>query len=97
MGENENECNLLYIVDSDFEENMIKTFEDCLNRDKKIIEELKLSFNLYLIYTQQDLTLRHFIKESQEKIDELKSLINRLDKKEEIFMNIFHQFQQKLY
>ena len=83
MGENENECNLLYIVDSDFEENMIKTFEDCLNRDKKVIEELKLSFNLYLIYTQPDLTLRHFIKESWEKKDEIKSLINRLDKKEE--------------
>ena len=62
---------------------MIKTFEACLNRDKKIIKELKLSFNLYLIYTQPDLTLRHFIQESLEKKDEIKSLINRLDKKEE--------------
>jgi len=61
---------------------MIKPFEACLNRDKKVIEELKLSFNLYLIYTQPDLTLRHFIKESWEKKDEIKSLINRLDKKE---------------
>lgn len=60
---------------------MIKTFEACLNRDIKVIEELKLSFNLYLIYTQSELTLRYFIKESWEKKDEIKSLINRLDKK----------------
>ena len=63
----EKECNLLYIVDSDFGENMIKTFENCLERDEIIINENKLSFNLYLIYTQPDLALNHFIKESWEK------------------------------
>ena len=82
MKKNENECNLLYIVDSDFEENMIKTFEACLERDKKVIEELKLSFNLYLIYTQPNLALRRFFQESWEKKDEIKSLIIELNKKE---------------
>ena len=33
----ENECNLLYIVDSDFKENMVDIFEKCLKRDKEII------------------------------------------------------------
>ena len=46
---------------------MIKTFENCLERDEIIINENKLSFNLYLIYTQPDLALNHFIKESWEK------------------------------
>ena len=32
----ENECNLLYIVDSDFKENMVDIFEKCLKRDKEI-------------------------------------------------------------
>ena len=82
IGKNENECNLLYIVDSDFEENMIKIFEDCLNRDKIVIEELKLSFNLYLIYTQPDLALRHFIEESLKKKNEIESLFNKLSEKE---------------
>ena len=70
----EKECNLLYIVDSEFKEDMIKIFEKCLERDKIIIEELKLSFNLYLIYTQPDLALRHFIQESWEKKNKISLL-----------------------
>ena len=77
----EKECNLLYIVDSDFEENMIKTFENCLERDKIIIKDCELSFNLYLIYTQPDLALKHFIKESWEKKNEIKLLTQNLAKK----------------
>ena len=78
LGNKERECNLLYIVDSEFKEYMIKIFEQCLERDKKIIEELKLSFNLYLIYTQPDLALKHFIKESWEKKNKISLLEKNL-------------------
>lgn len=77
----EKECNLLYIVDSDFEENMVKAFEDCLERDKIIIEDSQLSFNLYLIYTQPDLSLKHFIKESWEKKNQINILTQNITKK----------------
>lgn len=81
----EEDANLLYIVDSDFEENMIKIFEECLNRDKLIIKGLNLTFNLYLIYTQPDLALKHFIKEKWAKNNEIKLLnIENKKKNEEI-------------
>ena len=79
----EKECNLLYIVDSDFEKNMINIFENCLERDKIIIEDHNLSFNLYLIYTQPDLALKHFIKESWEKKNLINLLTENLNKKNE--------------
>ena len=73
--------NLLYIVDSDFNQNMIKIFKDCLKRDEKIIDELNLSFNFYLIYTQPDVALKHFINEKWEKNNEIKNLQNKINEK----------------
>ena len=73
------ESNLLYIVDSNFEENMIKIFQECVKRDKKVIKELGLSLNLYLIYTQPDLALKHFITESWENINQLELKNKELD------------------
>ena len=62
---------------------MINIFENCLERDKIIIEDHKLSFNLYLIYTQPDLALKHFIKESWEKKNLINLLTENLNKKNE--------------
>ena len=75
------QCNLLFIVDSDFEEDMLTIFEKCLERDKQIIKECKLSLKLYLIYTQPDLALQHFIKETWDKKDIIKKLSQNLDNK----------------
>ena len=79
----EKECNLLYIVDSDFEKNMINTFKNCLERDEIIIKDLKLSFNLYLIYTQPDLALTHFIKENWEKKNQINLLFQKIEQKDQ--------------
>ena len=85
MKNEEKECNLLYIVDSDFKENMVDIFENCLKRDKEIIEEFSLSFNLYLIYTQPDVALKHFIQENWNKNNEIKLLSQRvLNQKEQL-------------
>ena len=64
--EKNQECNILYIVNSDFEENMINIFQNCLKRDEKVINK-ELSFNLYLIYTQPDLALKCFVEENWKK------------------------------
>ena len=74
-------CNLLFIVDSDFKEDMINIFEKCLQREINIIRDLNLSFNLYLIYTQPDLALKNFIKENWEKNNKLDKKDLELDKK----------------
>ena len=83
MKNKEKECNLLYIVDSDFEKNMINTFKNCLERDEIIIKDLKLSFNLYLIYTQPDLALTHFIKENWEKKNQINLLFQKIEQKDQ--------------
>ena len=45
---------------------MIKNFSSCFNHDYAVLNK-KYCFNVYLIYIQPDLFLKHFIEENIEK------------------------------
>jgi len=74
--------NILYIVDDDFNIDMVQIFKRCLYRDEKVIED-DIRFKIYLIYTQPDLALENFINENYEKNNKIKFLEKRLDEKDE--------------
>ena len=58
--------NILYIIDDEYDLEMIKTFNDCLQRDKEVMDD-SYTFKIKLIYTQPDLALKHFIEENSKK------------------------------
>ena len=72
--------NILYIVDDDFQVDMVQIFQKCLYRDEKLVEPDN-PFKIYLIYTQPDLSLENFINENYEKNNTIKLLEKRLDDK----------------
>ena len=75
------QSNVMFIVNSEFKEDMIHIFKKCLYRDEQIIKELNLTFKFFLIYTQPDLPLKHFIKEKWEKDNCIKNLQIEINKK----------------
>ena len=79
---NKKKINILYIVDDDFNIDMVQIFQKCLYRDEKVIED-DFGFKIYLIYTQPDLFLENFINENYEKNNKIKFLEKRLDEKDE--------------
>jgi len=72
--------NILYIVDDDFNIDMVQIFQKCLHRDEKIVKD-GIKFKIYLIYTQPDLALEYFINENYEKNNKIKFLEKRLEEK----------------
>ena len=76
--------NILYIVDDEFDIEMVETFSKCLSLDEKIIEDNK-KCKINLIYTQPDMALRDFIRENNTKNEKIKSLEQKIDEyREEI-------------
>ena len=73
--------NILYIVDDNFNIDMVQIFQKCLYRDEKVIED-DIRFKIYLIYTQPDLALENFINENYEKNNKIKLLEKRLEEKD---------------
>ena len=73
--------NLLYIVDDDFNVEMGINFNKCLLHDMVVFEDV-LDLNIYLIYTQPDLALKHFIEETNKKNTRINYLEKTLEKRE---------------
>ena len=71
--------NILYIVDDEFDIEMVETFSKCLSLDEKIIEDNK-KCKINLIYTQPDMALRDFIRENNTKNEKIKSLEQKIKK-----------------
>ena len=74
--------NILYIIDDEFQIDMAKVFKDCLNRDKIALLDFH-HYKIYLIYTQPDLALKHFIETNIQKNDEIKILKDKVQSFEE--------------
>ena len=70
--------NILYIVDDEFDIEMVETFSKCLSLDEKIIEDNK-KCKINLIFTQPDMALRDFIRENNTKNEKIKSLEQKID------------------
>ena len=66
------QMNILYIVDDEFNLDMVLDFQKCLEHDDIIIIKNEFHIKIYLIYTQPDLAFQHFIEENQHFIEEKK-------------------------
>ena len=65
--------NLLYIVDDNYNLDMVQIFNACLKHDEKVIDK-KYIFKIKLIYTQPDLFIKNFIEENNKKNKKMKTL-----------------------
>ena len=85
------QMNILYIVDDEFNLDMVLDFQKCLEHDDIIIIKNEFHIKIYLIYTQPDLAFQHFIEENQHFIKEKKEnekTIKSLKLKEEMELMI---------
>ena len=69
--------NLLYIVDDEFNLDMTNIFKECLKHDKVAMNK-NYHFRIYLIYTQPDLALKHFIETNCKKNNTIKELTEKI-------------------
>ncbi len=84
------DINLLYIIDVDVKIEMSDIFEKCLQKDRNTLCN-RFTFKIYLIFTQPDLELKKYLKESikknyyissiQKTINENKAIIKDLSEK----------------
>ena len=65
--------NLLYIVDGNYNLDMVQIFNACLKHDEKVIDK-KYIYKIKLIYTQPDLFLKNFIEENNKKNKKMETL-----------------------
>ena len=65
--------NLLYIIDDNYNLDMVQIFNACLEHDEKVIDK-KYTFKIKLIYTQPDLFIKNLIEENNRKNREIKTL-----------------------
>ena len=87
--------NILYIVDEDFTVDMVQIFQNCLNRDEKLVED-DIPFKIYLIYTQPDLALENFIKDNYEKKNTIKEMKKEMDDKYKEFNKTIKEYENKI-
>ena len=92
--------NLLYIVDDEFNLDMTNIFKECLKHDKVAMNN-NYDYKIYLVYTQPDLALKHFIetnRKNDDTIKELKERIQAIEKNEEnmkLEINNLIKFKEK--
>lgn len=87
--------NVLYIIDDDFNIDMINIFKKCLYRDQVVIEK-NYEFRIFLIYTQPDLALKNFINENYKKNKTIKYLEEKIDTKDKELKEIINVKDKEL-